>query len=260
MVAKIFYFSGTGNSLYLAKQMKREISNIESIEIISIQRAMNTYIDWNDIDVIGIFSPVYKAGLPNIVEQFCNRIPNNKYIFAVINYAIVPGSSVGVLQKLFKERNSKLDLAFTIRMPNNYIMLSGSPNENSQKRLLDRGSKKIKKISIYINNRKSKIRRFHNPFNFIFSLFNRVYKKESASLDRHFWVDEKCNGCGVCEDICLIKNIMIRNDRPMWNHNCEQCLSCLQWCPKKSIQYGKVTKNRERYKNPYIKLSELIDG
>jgi len=24
--------------------------------------------------------------------------------------------------------------------------------------------------------------------------------------------------------------------RPVWQHHCEQCFACLQWCPKEAIQ------------------------
>jgi ferredoxin len=44
--------------------------------------------------------------------------------------------------------------------------------------------------------------------NLLFS--NLIYKhsaKHIAKMDKNFWVDKKCNKCGICEKICPVCNI-----------------------------------------------------
>lgn len=53
-------------------------------------------------------------------------------------------------------------------------------------------------------------------------------------------------------------NIVMHDRKPKWEHQCESCLACMQWCPQKSIQYKKATVKRGRYHNPQINVSELI--
>jgi len=77
-------------------------------------------------------------------------------------------------------------------------------------------------------------------------------------MDKNYWVDEKCNGCKICEQICPVDNIKMEAGKPKWLGHCEQCMSCIQYCPQESIQYGKNTPKRKRYKNPRINISEMM--
>jgi MinD superfamily P-loop ATPase len=77
-------------------------------------------------------------------------------------------------------------------------------------------------------------------------------------MDRSFWVDEKCNGCGICKTICPCGNIELKADRPAWLNHCEQCLACIQWCPQEAIQFGKKTQHYKRYHHPEVTLPEMI--
>lgn len=78
-----------------------------------------------------------------------------------------------------------------------------------------------------------------------------------ATMDKSFWVDDRCNGCGTCASVCPTGNVELEQGRPTWHQRCEQCLACIQWCPKESIQYGKKTPNYERYHHPEVKLAEM---
>ncbi len=77
--------------------------------------------------------------------------------------------------------------------------------------------------------------------------------------DENYYTDEKCNGCGICQKICPVDNIKLVNDKPEWQHKCQQCLCCLHYCPQKAIQFGEYTPGRERYNHPHIKVKELIN-
>jgi Pyruvate/2-oxoacid:ferredoxin oxidoreductase delta subunit len=77
-------------------------------------------------------------------------------------------------------------------------------------------------------------------------------------MDKSFWADEKCNNCAICEKICPTQNILIKSSKPVWQHRCDQCFACLQWCPEEAIQYGKNTSKKKRYRHPEIKLSEML--
>ena len=76
-------------------------------------------------------------------------------------------------------------------------------------------------------------------------------------MDKKFWIDEECNSCGICEKVCPAANILMKEGKPVWQKQCQQCLACIQWCPKESIQYGKKTSEYKRYHHPEIKLKEM---
>ena len=77
------------------------------------------------------------------------------------------------------------------------------------------------------------------------------------AMDKDFFSDEKCNGCGICSKVCPVNNIEIIKAKPVWMHRCEQCMACLQWCPQEAIQYGKNTTGRTRYRHPSVKLEDI---
>ena len=92
-------------------------------------------------------------------------------------------------------------------------------------------------------------------------LFTRLYHMAFGhvqEMDKSFYTDEKCNSCGVCEKICPALNIRMKEGRPCWLHHCEQCLACIQWCPRESIQYGKKTPRYSRYHHPEVTLKDML--
>ncbi len=52
----------------------------------------------------------------------------------------------------------------------------------------------------------------------------------------------------------------MKEGRPCWLHRCEQCLACIQWCPREAIQYGKKTVRTPRYHNPEVTLKDMLDA
>ena len=64
---------------------------------------------------------------------------------------------------------------------------------------------------------------------------------------------EKCdmneeNNSGIIEASSsnkIAKRIV--DKKPVWGDSCTHCMACIANCPKKSIQYGEVTKNKEAY-------------
>ena len=84
----------------------------------------------------------------------------------------------------------------------------------------------------------------------ISSLFDMMYRL--CSKTKKFYVEDTCTGCGLCERKCPTQAIKLENNKPVWiSETCCKCSACINRCPAKAIQYGKKTKNRNRYVNPY---------
>jgi Pyruvate/2-oxoacid:ferredoxin oxidoreductase delta subunit len=134
-------------------------------------------------------------------------------------------------------------------MPGNYTPLYGAKSHTVQSKIFAKANVKINKIAAEIKSgKKGKLEANNKLVNYIFSklLYNSAYK-QIPEMDKTFWVDEKCNSCGICQKVCPVKNIKLENGKPVWLHHCEQCLACLQWCPTEAIQCGKNTVKRKRY-------------
>ena len=259
MKSEVYYFTGTGNSLVVARDIAREID----AELISIPSALNKGTVKVNTKVAVIVFPVYMWGIPLIIERFIKKIENlqDKLVYAIVTYGGMPGATVNILEKKLKSCGGKLAAGFTVRMPGNYTPMYGAIPEEKQKRMFNNWSTKVKIIAGYINTEKQGKKETSNLLtNLIFSsLIYNLSAKHIPEMDQSFWKDEKCDQCGICQTVCPVSNIQLNNGTPIWKGHCEQCLACLQWCPQQAIQYGKNTLTRKRYHHPQVDLSDILN-
>lgn len=254
----IYYFSGTGNSLKVAKGLAKEIKNTELVQITKDNMKIKSD---KLLERIGIIFPVYKSGLPILVKEFLENLEINKkaYVFAVATYGAAAGASFVQIEQILNNKNAKLSAAFGVSMPGNYQVMYSPFSEKTQQKRFAKEEVKTKEIAKSISN--NEIVQWSGVGNHIMSaLGNLMYKGFNPyEMDKNFWSDENCNGCSTCSKLCPVNNIEMKDGKPIWNHRCEQCMACMQWCPKKSIQYKKVTIKRGRYTHPSIKMQELFN-
>jgi ferredoxin/flavodoxin len=255
----IFYFTGTGNSLVVARDIADEIGDTQLVPI-------KDAILENDIDLsyerIGFVFPVYFGFMPLMVERFVNRLHFSKtqYIFGVATLGGVFEMSLSQLSHNIETQGGFLSAGFTIQMPGNYIVKYGAFPPAIQQRLLRKEKRKIIAISSVIKAKETA----PIPKRVILSrLLAKKLRKTMADFGnqaRYFHINGRCTGCGTCERICPVGNIHIDQRQPKWNNQCEQCIACIQWCPSQAIEYAGKTAQRRRYRNPEVKISDLLSS
>jgi len=250
----IFYFSGTGNSLYVAKSISKELGNCE---IISMTKPFNSIKIY---DSVGFIYPTYYWGLPKRVIEFVNnlKLNNNKntYYYSIATYGGLAGNAVYQMYELLLDKhNIKLNFGEKLKMFANYVVAY----DMSVK--IDKITKKSnEKLSTIINSIKKRKGNNINKLTKIFKSMNEKFIKEVSNMDNDFTVNNNCIGCNICEQVCPVKNIEMVNNRPEYKHHCEQCVACIQFCPQKAINYKTLTQNRKRYTNPEISYKELSEN
>jgi Pyruvate/2-oxoacid:ferredoxin oxidoreductase delta subunit len=156
-------------------------------------------------------------------------------------------------------RGLLLSSGFELAMPSNYIPWGGPGPEAVQIRRIAAARDKIGLIAAAISAREKRpVEKGPLWQNIVFTGFNRLSFSRVPEMDKGFWVDEKCNTCGICKTVCPCGNIDLKTGRPVWLHHCEQCLACIQWCPQEAIQFGKKTPRYKRYHHPEVTLQEMI--
>ncbi len=259
MKTEIFYFSGTGNSFIVA----RDIAKGTDGKLTSIPDKINDESIKSDAECIGIVFPVYFGGYPLIIDNFLKKIENikDKYIFAVVTCGGSPGASINLFEKLVESFGGKLSGAFSIQMPGNYIPFYGAIDETKQKNLFENENKKVISIIDYVKSGKQGfIDNSNFIMNFVTKIIYNIATKRVHEMDKNFRSDEKCNGCGTCAKVCPVKNIELKDNKPVWKNQCEQCFACLQWCPKAAIEYKNSSVGRKRYHHPDVKITDMINN
>jgi ferredoxin len=256
MKTTIYYYTGTGNSLWAARKLAAELKDAR---VASMRRSKP---EAADAEAIGLAFPVHVWGLPSRVIDFVNKLPvgKSKYYFALgVNAGQVAGT-LNQLKKLMAARGLTLNAGYDLVMPTNYIPWGGAIPEAEQEAKFAAVAKKIKDIAGTIEGgqpgpvEKGPLwqRMFLSGVAYKFT-FNKL-----AKADKDFWSDDKCNACAICTSVCPSSNIIIDNNKPVWQGRCEQCLACIQWCPLEAIQFGKKTPTLARYHHPQVTLSDMM--
>ncbi|MBK1812249.1 EFR1 family ferrodoxin [Clostridium sp. YIM B02505] len=258
----ILYYSGTGNSLQVAKDINSELSNFSLCKISSIMREEKIRFEGENL---GIVFPVVYARLPLILERVLEKLEVNKdtYVFAIVTHGGSPSEVLIKLRKMLQSKGITLNSGFLIHMPANNIFSYGASSMKKQNKLFKTENRKIKEIVHIINERRDqKCERskliFDTAIDRIFINTTDKIMENLHSRDKDFWVTDNCNSCRLCERICPVNNIQFNADKPTWKHSCEQCTACIQYCPKQAIQWRNKTIKRKRYRNPNIKVIELL--
>ncbi len=258
MKTRIYYFSGTGNSLSVAKNIS---SCLDGSSLISIPQAMED-AEKISATVIGIVCPIYMYNMPHIVANFIGKIKNTDYFFIVYAGGGQLGNGDKETYKICAQNNLKLSALFNIPMPDNYTPY-GCPSTDEQLELIGKSHKKITSIVATVRSRQEHRDSSNSSFfesNIHPGLLYKLGYSRIRIMAQTFTVDESCNDCGICQKVCPVNNIEFMKQKPKWGSNCEQCYACLQWCPQKSIQYGNKTQGIERYQNPNVKVKEIMDS
>lgn len=254
----IYYFTGTGNSLAVARKIAAALGDCELVPIASLKDTPGVIVP--GADRVGIICPVYFLGLPLMVEEFSGRLDlsRTRYAFGVVTFG---GSGTAPalrqLDGLLKKHGHGLDAGFSVKMPGNYIFLYGSPAGKKQVELLASAENQINEMIPVIER--------SGPRNLPRSIFGGLihavayswFVSHAHTEDRKFSVTDHCTSCGTCSKVCPAGNIVLVRGRPVWQHRCEVCCACIHLCPVQAIQAGIRTPGRQRYRNPSVSIADM---
>lgn len=257
MDTTIFYYTGTGNSLWVARRIAELLGRAELCAISAWKGNGSTF----ESETLGLIFPVYIWGVPAPVLRFIEALKGarSQYVFAVAVNGGQVSNTLVQLHRAMAVHGLQLSSGFQITMPSNYIPWGGPGPKKEQYRRFHEAQEKISRIAHVIRNGQClPVEKGPLWQRILFTAIYRMTFPRVPAMDRPFNADDRCNGCGVCLKVCPCGNITISEGRPVWNHQCEQCFACLQWCPQEAIQYGRRTVNFERYHHPEVELKDIL--
>ncbi|MDI9438270.1 MAG: EFR1 family ferrodoxin [Euryarchaeota archaeon] len=268
MNTEIYYFSGTGNSLHAARELRKRITETELIPIVSL---LDRNIIKTNADTVGFIFPIHLAMAPAPVIEFVKKmdLKSAEYIFAVATRAGSQHRAFIDLENILKKKGKTLDSFFSLNMPSNDPKFEGwKPATQEEIRKLESDiQNKLDSIQEIIL-KKEKIHEEDTEFITpmpafpILSIFlpflSRFYNVE-------FYADSKCIRCGTCEKVCLSGKVKMIDEKPVWQKDvqCFFCHACLNYCPQHAVQIKSTrllksfTEENERYSHPYATIDDI---
>ena len=252
---KVFYFSATGNSLYVAKQLGGKPAPIP-------QMLKTGQFSCSD-DAIGLVFPCYSFGVPRLVLDFLSQAQwQAEYLFAVATYGKLAGTVLHSLEQAAEQNGIFFDYLNTLLMTDNYL-----PNFKMEKQALLLPQKNVEErlhqIKSDIGERrvlKPKVTAVQKLFSStVSSAFKSVFTENAA---KKYIVKNNCNGCGLCAQICPTGNITVSADKKppvSFDSRCQNCLGCVHACPQNALHL-KNEKSSARFLNGGVTIKELLSA
>jgi formate hydrogenlyase subunit 6/NADH:ubiquinone oxidoreductase subunit I/flavodoxin len=283
---EVYYFSGTGNCLAVARAITAHTGGT----LVSIPEVIGRSEVSTHADIIGVVFPTYLAplyGIPLIVDIFFRKLERlgSKYLFAVCTcggYEIANAvPTLRHLAKLIRSLGGKLSAEYSVRLPMNNLSYDHIPVpiEKSSEVILRRSEATIEDVSERISaSRRGKHHFLRAMFNFAMTPMYSMLKKPCLTslkamanepadsklgfrdlmpfTDKSIRVDDNCNACGICTKVCPVHNIQIVDKKPVWQHHCEICFACDEWCPQKAIHHWSRA-DGVKYHHPTVKTKDM---
>ena len=258
MKARIYYFTGTGNSMRAARVIAQAMGDTE---IISMRVNPEEY-PATDCDVVGFVYPVYHWTMPAPVAAFVEKLEINPqaYVFVVTMPSFICGIACERLAEILAKKGAQISYGNIVHSVANYVIVY--PPFPSAKLRVPATERKLKRIAADICQRKEK-----------------AYPRASAFIRCSRERVMTCISCGLCSRVCPCHNIVLENGRPTFQHHCANCMACVVSCPKRAIGYEikgedrklleassrktplvrlmRLPEKRKLYMNPYITAKDL---
>lgn len=255
----IYCFSGTGNSLNLAREIKANLIELGGgdTEII-MMRKEPIKLDATEADRVGFIFPCYGGGLPGGVAETVEKIKikQGAYTFGVVTHAAYMGSGLYQINKIHRLDywNHVSQHCSCIWLMPHSMMVPKLTIDQAQ----ELSANKARRIARDIIGRKYSARAPKRVVNQIesFGWINMMQTKKGAKLQAD---PAKCVACGQCARLCPKDNIVVQDSSVFFGDECIGCLGCLQYCPTQAIDMGGLTVKRERYHNPAVTAEDLMN-
>jgi len=263
MRTKIFYFSGSGNALAIARAIA---SRLGDADVLPMANHSEGY-DGGDEERIGLVTPVYAWGPPRMVGEFAGRLRPRaeQYVFAVATCGGSVGRTLAMLRKALRGNGSDLHAGFAVR--GGFMPRLPGMEEMAIIRLMrwlgrnqvpPRAADRIEGIVEAVDGKRQ---HRSETTNFVVDrLGSLIYAgaiRAFKNQDKGFAATDACTSCGVCVRVCPRQNVSLSNGRPTWHHNCEMCYACVLWCPEKAIAANGARPTGETH-HPEITLDEML--
>ena len=245
----ILYFSGTGNSRWVAQQLA-SVSN-ERIYDLSKLLFSDVY-ELKRGEALGFVFPVHAWGPPEIVLR-CISLLKLSAVPDYVYFVCTCGDDTGKTEDLFcravSGRGWHCDAGFSVVMPNTYVCLPGFDVDalNVEKVKCEKAKERLTLIEERVFWKKHGFDCKEGRMPWLKTYVVRPLFVRYLMSAKAFHATDACISCGECEKVCPVHNIRMLSGRPSWGNDCTMCLACYHHCPRHAVAYGRKTAKKGQY-------------
>ena len=243
----ILYFSGTGNSKFVAQRI--------AVALDDALVNLNDRIKASDTSPVEtgerliIVTPTYAWRIPRVVRDWLlkTELRGARLAWFVMTCGSEIGDADRYNRRLCQAKGLTCMGTAQLVMPENYIAMFNAPQVEEARQIVARAEPDIDNAIAAVrenrafppSRRKLYDRFMSGPVN---PIFYSCFVKAAA-----FTVGDTCTGCGQCVWRCPTNNITLQTGKPVWGQNCTHCMACICYCPAEAIEYGKKSLGKPRY-------------
>lgn len=250
MKAKLFYFSATGNTKFVADRFKEQFNKYgRELDLVNIENGEAA--DLTDCKYLIIGTPIHSELPPRVVIDFVGKLPEGKTDIKCIVYSTQGANgaaSVEYLKRMLTKKGYSVLIQTSFRMANSYYFGFGiERTEDEIARYCKAVEEKVKLVveklfkDEYVKEKASSIRLFFSKMTS--DGFYKLLPRLSANLAS----TESCTKCGLCLRNCPKGNITLEEGRAIFHTQCIMCARCIHVCPGNAITYKgkKINQNQK---------------
>lgn len=262
----LLYFSGTGNTDYVAHYLARRLDHLPiEIELRSVERQPAETL--TDFDVLAVGFPVYECESPRFFRVYLERLApgEGRGAFVFCTKGALAGNAVRHNLRRLAERGyvplgggsvgmpGSDGLAFTSK--DSWIARMALQKDYDHLKAVDRLAGQMTEVLSGLVEGEP-VETFCRPLpisinGILFDwLWAFLYKVFGNYLRTRFWADERCKSCGLCIQLCPVDNVELWEGHPRFADRCVLCMRCIHACPQEAIQIGKATVEKFRWHGP----------
>ena len=269
----ILYFSGTGNTHYVAGYLARKLARLRvDVVVRSIEEVPAAAPQ--EFDFLALGFPIYAMDSPSFVRDYLRHLPNGAgrgaFVFSTKG-ALAGGANRRNLQRLASQGYTALGeasvgmpgsdgLAF---VPKGSLMARMAQHKNfdhlkSVDKLVLRMQQVIKGVGLGqpVDGYQIRLPRTAAPSPGD-RLWQAAYERFTAPFKGRFAADAGCNQCLRCVHMCPAGSIRLGDGQILFGESCFMCMRCIHQCPQEAIQIGPGTVGKLRWRGPRGDFSPL---
>jgi ferredoxin len=262
----VLYFSGTGNTDYVAHYLAERLDQPSvAVELRSIEWQPPEKVSAFDLLAFGF--PVYAGDAPGFVRTYLEQLPSgsDRGAFVFCTKGAYAASAVKLTLQRLAIRGYVPLCGGDVMMPGTDGLSMISKDSWMARKALQKDYDQLKDanrlvgqmngvLSELMDGRPTQMLRMPLPQQLQMAPSDRLWAclyraTENWSRSR-LHANEQCEGCGLCTRLCPVDNVTLSEGHAQFDDHCILCLRCLHACPQEAIQIGKLTAGKFRWKGP----------